>query len=112
MGTVLGPMEVLKKNMEHVVGEHLQSHPGNLRVVINNTPSVRRWRYEAKRREIAVQEEKSFLGLKRYKTVVALEYPYNSRCVEIVDERYSELGKEVKDVIWELERRAVPNPFW
>jgi len=108
MVTVLGPIEALKKNIEYVVGEHLKTHHDSLRVVINDKPTIRKRVHETNRQEIAVQEEKSLLFLKRYKTVVALEYPYNSRCVVIADERYGELGKEVEEIIWEMERRAVP----
>jgi len=107
MGSVLGPLETLKKNIGYVVGKYLQSYQGSLRVVINDIPSVKKRIDTPNRQEIAVQEEKSFLGLKRYKTVVALQYPYNSRCVVLADERYSELGEEVKDIIWQAEKRAV-----
>lgn len=124
MVSVLGPIESLQKDMEEAVMEYKQATSYNLRVVINPTSSVKKiiekdWTlpevvrtHAATGREIAIQEERSILGIKLYRTVVALAYPYGTysnvgECVIVADEDYILLGARVRRKISEREKRAI-----
>lgn len=119
MVSVLGPIELLQRNIEDVVGEYNLINNEILGVVINADSSVQKIiqkdlslprevrEYSAKEQEIVVQKQKSVLGMKQYKTIIALTYPYNSRCIIVADERYSNLGVKVREKISEVERDAI-----
>ena len=119
MVDVLGPIENLKKVAENVANEYSQTNKTKLRVVINKPPSLLKIikkdfslpealrYYAAEEEEIAVQEEKSFLGFKRYKTVSALEYPYTSRCVVTADKNHEGLSINLREAISKFEMAAI-----
>ena len=122
MVDVLGTAEAWKEKVEKITEEYNQTNKTGLKVVVNSTPSLLKLiqkdyglpdvmrRYAANEEEIAIQETKSFLGLKRYRTVVALEYPYNSRCIVTADKSYDGLSKMLKEVVSKIERAAIYLP--
>jgi hypothetical protein len=114
MVSVLGPLEFLRKEIEEVA----RAYSKNLEVIISDHSSIKNIKqnyslpeevreHATKEREITVREEKTFFGIKNYKTVIALVYPYRSNCVVVCDKSYEELGNKIRDKIWVIEQKAL-----
>jgi len=107
MTRVLGPLTTLRDIIEAEVKEYQPLSPNALRVNISE-PNPK----SNDEQEISVQEEKKyFFGyLKKYRTVVALVYPYHSWCVVTDDLNYKPLSQKIKSVIEKSERGAFCDP--
>jgi hypothetical protein len=121
MTIVFGPLDSLKKDIEEVVTDFKKSNAVDLRVVINDSSSIQKTierkprslprdvMYASEEKEIAVQEKMRIPFVQRYKTVIALVFPYGTisrsgECVVVADDRYNDLGAKIKERISALER--------